>query len=704
MIKRYLALLTAVNISVVFLCACKENRTKNIPKLVEPKATTFSYRTVTKELVGDVETLVGTTVSKEYGNYFDSTVTVSKIIVKVGDYVKKGDVLAYADIKEVNEQIKQMENEIKHKNYLFDLNTKLHRENNKLLAQDKVGMAVENENYSYDSKLYRYEIKELEKKLAELKKLAESGVLKSNHNGRVSYVKNISFNAQALPMENVVVVADKKDKYIELEMNLQNYPFEKCEYKYIKVGNKNIEVKEMGYSSKEQIVAGISKRYPNIRFEIPSGINMEPGENCTIYFAKSRGDEALAVCNDSIYREEDKKYVYVLGKDKKREKRYINVGKSDRYYTEVISGLKIDELVYYESQTSIPNVQNVNIAKESEFIKYNYSKTYEIKDYYSESIVNDVEGIVDEICISAKNGVKKGDLLCVIDTGKGKADLANSKKEIERENRSYLKQINEFEKERKDIDKSDKYAAIKSRIIEINSKIAEENHTYTIQSLEKEYNSIAKNNDGMGKISIYAKKDGIVSDVKIEKNQRVLEGEELFLINVPKEESLMVFQKEEKDLDVINKNIADYQEKVVFEKDGKEFVGRCIGYTVNSINNEDKCFISSSNKKPVVSFNTASGYDAPAFYVELENESDNDLLRGCLVKFPYIYLKGAIVIPSKYVYKETQGTTKGCNYVWRKTNGRVIKQYVLVNDELSTKNEIVILSGLEDGAEYVCGE
>ena len=62
------------------------------------------------------------------------------------------------------------------------------------------------------------------------------------------------------------------------------------------------------------------------------------GNTVSLYFSTSDAKDVLTVGNDSIYEENNQKFVYVKTDSSEKERRDIETGASDNNYTEVVSG------------------------------------------------------------------------------------------------------------------------------------------------------------------------------------------------------------------------------------------------------------------------------------------------------------------------------------------------------------------------------
>ena len=87
-----------------------------VPELLEPVAVNAAYRPVELGMIGETKVLYGTVVPQEYCCFYDTNVGITEITVEIGDYVQKGDVVAYADIEQAKEELSNLNLELENVN------------------------------------------------------------------------------------------------------------------------------------------------------------------------------------------------------------------------------------------------------------------------------------------------------------------------------------------------------------------------------------------------------------------------------------------------------------------------------------------------------------------------------------------------------------------------------------------------------------
>lgn len=742
---------TAALVFSLFLTGCGSTNQQTVPELMEPVATNAAYRPVEYGDVGQLTVLVGTVVPTDYCHFFETSVTVSEILVEVGDRVKKGDVLAYANTAAAKEELKALRGDLEKENSIYQINFQISDrkiaqlnyeiknlvkndadtgtsgeteitesdkpsidsdtddipENEISANQESPGAAIKElnsqiqilkENARYDKLLHEYRVGKLNESIAAKEKIVEDGTIRAKHAGQVTYTKNLAAGREASGNENIVIVSDKKERYIELkDMTVNNYTaYENCEVKYISRAGKKLPVKELSYTSDELILAKANNTYPNVRLSCPKAGKLTYGENYLVYYQKEDVQDVLVVGNDSIYMEENSTFVYVQNDSGEKERRQVVLGAKGSNYTEVKQGLSEGELVYYESKERMPVDYGTYTVAYSDFERQNYASSYARCSTVGFPYTSEYEGTVTKVVVESNQEVQKGDLLCVIDTGEGKAALKDAQNQIERENSSYQETIKSYDEQIAAAE--NKY---EKEILSLEKKLAGINHNDTLSQLQEILGSIQKNNDGTGKVSVYAKSDGIVGKVTVSVENQVEKGDELMTISETSGNLMLMEMKAAPNAKNFTDDLADIGEKLTMTVGGKTYTGTCVGNAVD-FDNARKVYLTSDKKGAKLSTSSQSGYSDPAFFVKMdEEEFYEEVPAGGKIYFSYVNVKKVCAIPTSMIYKESRVESGGKEffYVWRVVDGKLVKQYIQTDPQGSLADDrmTVVLSGLNAG-------
>lgn len=710
---------------VMLIGGCGSKKTETIPDLEEPAASNASYQQVTYGNIGTTNVLLGTAVPKEYGQAYEANVTVTKILVEPGDTVEKGDVLAYADVDEASASRKAKQQELSHENTVYELNQKINQlQQNKLANQQEAAVvddtqeaiteespqetgtenitsqiAVLQENGRYDTKLHEYRVQKLNEEIAALDDLIADGTLKANHSGEVVYTKSLTVSRNAGTGENVVVVADTEDLAIELkDVTVQNYKYKDVLEKYMLQSGERVPVTEREYSTDELVLAKINNNYPNVLIEKPEGVELKAGELYPIYFEEKRAEHVLLVGNNSLYQEDGENYVYVGTGDDTREKRKVTTGVSDDHNTQIVEGLEEGEAVYYETMERMPSDYTEYMVERSDFQVENHGLKYGRADKNARVYLTEKEGEIVKIAVEKDAEVKKGDLLYIIDTGEGKAAITEAANAIETENTTYQKQQTDYDAQLIELQNAtDSVSDYDRQMITLQKEVAEADHSYTLQQLQAAYDTLSRGNDGTGKLSVYADEDGQVSKIIVWEGDTVEAGDEILKMKGEASDLLLVQMVSSKSVTVYTDDIAEVGEPVSITSGDTTYTGTCVGFAAGSNNLDEGCIYTDEDGVHYT-FQTTSGYDAPAFYVRMDDEITDDMGKGGSVDFPYISMEDVVVLPAGMIYeeKDAMNPKKVSYFVWKVEEGHLVKQYVLLDDTL-TGNGKVVLTGVEAG-------
>lgn len=720
----FLVVLTGL-LFAMLIGGCGSKKTETIPDLEEPAASNASYQQVTYGDIGTTNVLLGTAVPKEYGQAYEANVTVTKILVEPGDTVEKGDVLAYADVDEASASRKAKQQELSHENTVYELNQKINQlQQDKLANQQEAAVvddtqeaiteespqetgtenitfqiAVLQENGRYDTKLHEYRVQKLNEEIAALDALIADGTLKANHSGEVVYTKSLTVNRKAGAGENVAIVADTEDLAIELkDVTVQNYKYKDVSEKYMLQSGERVPVTEREYSTDELVLAKINNNYPNVLIEKPEGVELKAGELYPIYFEEKRAEHVLLVGNDSLYQEDGETYVYVKAGDDTREKRKVTAGAADDHNTQITDGLAEGEAVYYETTERMPSDYTEYTVERSDFQVENHGLKLSRADKNARVYLAAKEGEIVKIAVEKDAEVKKGDLLYIINTGEGKAAITEAANAIETENTTYQKQQTDYDAQLIELQNAtDSVSDYDRQMITLQKEVAEADHSYTLQQLQAAYDTLSRGNDGTGKLSVYADADGQVSKITAWEGDTVEAGEEILKMKGETSDLLLVQMVSSKSVTVYTDDIAEVGEPVSITSGDTTYTGTCVGFAAGSNNLDEGCIYTDEDGVHYT-FQTTSGYDAPAFYVRMDDEITDDMGKGGSVDFPYISMEDVVVLPAGMIYeeKDAMNPKKVSYFVWKVEEGHLVKQYVLLDDTL-TGNGKVVLTGVEAG-------
>lgn len=459
------------------LSGCKKVAVE-VPELLAPAATNESYRPVEYGDVGNIDVQFGTVVPTDYCHFWKTPVTIGQIEVDIGDYVEAGTVLVYADINSAQEQIEQLNKELTLENSLYTSNEELYQLKHQELELKKNGaeqlgdsegaalvateIAVLEENHRYDGLLHQYKLREMNERVAEQQEIVADGTMTARVSGYVTYVKDISMGGAVNGSENVVIVSDYNDCYVEISDITVSEKFRRdfmpYDRYYTEIAGKKYDLKEYEYTPQERVVIEDRSQYPCMRMQFEDKSAMpEVGTNIPIFMTGDIVEDVLIVGNDSLYADSKGNFVYVK-ENGSRVIRYVELGKTGRNYTEVVSGLSEGEMIYYSSSSILPDSYT-----EFEVVPTDYEPKKTTDSYSEENVRKTVynsefEGRITSVSVKEGDEVGKGDLICTVKTNEGSAKLTEMSNAISAYKEQYAKavdgytvQIQELENQMADI-------------------------------------------------------------------------------------------------------------------------------------------------------------------------------------------------------------------------------------------------------------
>ena len=733
--------LSGILITTILLCGC--GKTEEIPTLIEPVSNNQAFRPVERRTLGNPKILVGQIVPQEYCHFFKKSTIIKEFTCDIGQYVNEGDILAYADVEQLQDDLEEKKaalalciaiHELSKPIPKYTLNSLMSQRSACEYQEDTDGASkittqikVETENQKYDEELFNFMVQSYNEEIADLEELITDGTLKAKKSGYVTYIKNTATGNRANVNENVVIVSDYTDTHIEVpNITLKNYTYKDYEVKYTKIDGKEIEIDEYDYSSEEQNYSKAQDCYPNVRFKTAEEINGKPGDTVILYFLHSDKKQVLAIGLDSSNSDDNGNYVYVKGEEGNLEKRYFEPGSSDDNYIEVKSGLKEGELVLYVQDAATPPDYEPYTVKLTDYKQSLDAKRYKAADTINTAYFTPCDGTVESVLVSVDDVVKKGDPLLIIDSGGGKSALASAETDIKHLEQDYTKQCKELDKQiglmseqmGKHYTTIDMYESSLSeheidaincqiaslinetKILNIQKELAKLEYYNSLQQLTKAYEKVQKNNDGSGKITIVASADGIVGKTYVKKGTQVkLNGENSLLLSCSKQSDTMLTISMSQDENIaLNAGLIGLGCKLTLTGKDKNYEAVCVGST----HNRGKCYAFTEGNKVYV---TKCPSDNQATNTFIANVTDSSFFEGnslpeSSATVDVLNLPQMIVLPGYMVYSEELVLVEKTRYfVWKINNNELVKQYVTIGTDYGVGNntEVVVLLGLSEG-------
>lgn len=719
--KSYLA----VGLALMMTClqGCGKEKLA-APELMEPVASTESYRTVSYGDVGTMKVEFATVVPTSYAHFWTASINISKVMVDVGDYVEEGSVLAVADVDSLNEQksnlaasLTKLKEDHELQNQKYELNQQILQY--RLKGEEELGeteaaeatkieIQTEQENHRYDELMYSHQCSDMEKQITNFNDEIADGTLTARHSGYVSYAKDISNNSQVSSGENVVVISDYDDLYVEMnDVTIEKKIFENYDKCYSIVDGKKYTLQEIPYTAQECAAAENRSLFPKLRLQFEKKQNLQMGTVLPVYLIKNRVEEVLTVGCDSIYEDDNGSFVYVK-KDQTREQRYIEIGERDSIRAEVRSGLELGEKVYYSSEAVIPDNYEEVTVQAQDFSSPSYTDNCSVTDITKKSYFSEYEGQVTSVMVSERDEVKKGDPIAVVATNEGSARLQEMRNGITSLKDGYEVQKQEHEtrlsdlqvqraecvkqekkqKETKEETKEETATGsdapkedeakmnpyqvsildLMIQMEEIDFQLQTKSYEQQLAEQQKAYNTASCNNDGSGNCTIYAQENGNISCLTLAEGKKIEIGKVMFYIETQSKKKIGMFAKSNLKIGTAVKMKVGNEDKV--------YTGTVIGNSGQE-SNEAAVFLTTISERSYVTQSIGSNVK---FFVQPDDESLYEKSGKIKVSYPVAAIEDTIVLPMEMVYSELieAGKTDERYFVYRKVDGDLEKQYVNV--------------------------
>lgn len=714
-LHRAIAVGMAVSMLVLPGCSASES---DLPELLAPKVMNESFRPVGYTDIGDIFYCDGYVVPTDYCHFWKKGTSISEINVNLGQYVEKGDLLATADIKQTQEIIadinQQKERERKNNEtacaiYEQNLQELEYRKQGCDLLKDLQGanqaatdIKLLEENHRYDQLLFEYKMKKYDRELSDYYEIIADGKLYARHSGYVTFCKNLKESNQVAGVENVVIVSDYEDCYIELPNHtVKETLVSKYDVIFTYRDGSKKTLKEYAYPNYELLAAEGREMYPNIRLKFEDEtLKIQPGSSVPVYFGKRMKEDVLCVGVDSLYEDSQGHYVYVKNETGK-EVRYIEIGEKDDRYVQVLSGLEEGEQIFYSSDSAMPVDYGEYIATSTLYEAMD--DTDRIVKIMNKSTImfSEYEGEIVEIVKDDAEEVEKDGVICKIKISEGSAalaDLRNSMESLktthESAMESYDEQIEKLEELQKQpieqtIEVPDENGNMKKKkqyiarpyfrgevgcqiaVAKLRKEQAEREYQYQLTDLQERYSKASKNNDGTGIMSICAKDAGIIKDMNWAVGNRIEVGEQLCKVETPASPYV----------GLLTSDFLHINQKVTFIDEGIEerYVGKVIGLGGEAL--FKRVFLTTLDDGVYVSQGGDDGSTGGAWaYVLPEDEAyyTHQSLEGDkTASFAVKSVEGAFALPTGVLHSETELMTgEELFFVWKIEKDGLVKHYV----------------------------
>ena len=348
---------------MLVLASCGKGADKAVPELLEPVGINIDT------CKAEIQDIVNETVY--YGHVIPGTVklyfTVDGVIKSVpvysGKWVEKGEVLLSLDVADIEDQIKELDDQILNLQELVTFDdhiqniriTYIQVEMNEIAAKQGAGStayamkSVELEqalmNQAHTEENRSAQIEALELTRDELNKKIEQKELTAPVSGYVYYEDQVVEGAGVHAGSTLMYILDPKDMRFAVDAYISDYDFERFPVSAW-INGKDYEVDLIVPTDDELRAAMLAGETLQSQFWLPGAKDVEAGDKGAISIRYMTAEGVLALPKNAIQHDDGGKFVYVIFEDGTREKRYIETGRTNNVFTEIKSGVEEGETVY----------------------------------------------------------------------------------------------------------------------------------------------------------------------------------------------------------------------------------------------------------------------------------------------------------------------------------------------------------------------
>lgn len=703
-----MALLMATVLATGVLTGCG-SQAETVPRLLEPIEITLTGKKAVRGDIQDVEAYKGSVKTNNVSYAFSQNCNVADMIVHVGQYIEKGDLIARVNTESYEKELADLKAEIQYLKTINEIETALadnQIKNSEIgLNQMKPGTTwyddakkqvdAQVEQKEFDRKEREFEVSNKQAELTALQQQNGSGNIYASESGYLTYVKDFSTDNPSgyVNAGEIVAVTAKEDAcYIGSDMPM--VIAREASFVYAQIGGKRYELTYVPYDESQLKRASNEGVTLESRFVCEEDISAFMGSEVTVFAVSNYREDVLSISPEALFTENNTSFVYLLV-DGEKVKQEVETGVHTKNAVEIVSGMKEGDEVYSQS-SDLPGSKYslVTVEKSTLDITKRYD-TAKLAYPLVTQVVNSVDGAkVKEVRVKNGQEVKRGDILFVLEAGSGNsavlgnsADMANKKRNYEYEMSIYKTELEKLQKQEKEMKVQEttytatyKKLSLEISTLQLNMQKETATYEYEIARLQREYAQNIKEN---GEIYVTATRDGVIKELASLSEGYSLEKNSLLCKIVdPEFTCIKLFA------DGVKMPVGTRVSVVRGIMDG-ELAGTVVSSVSESQGDSYPGGMYISEK---------SSQSKDAVYIVLDNPEAYEKLGSFGVNVSVWNVENAIVVDHDCIY--TQGDSQtGRRYVWVNEDGNLSKRYVTVG---YLDNEVAwIVQGVSEGEQIV---
>lgn len=353
-----------------------------------------------------------------------------------------------------------------------------------------------------------------------------------------------------------------------------------------------------------------------------------------------------------------------------------------------ISNLEKEINKVEEGKKKLETKQQENIKRQGELRQQGEEKSREgansVEGTYTTEETSPGEGENPPEGMNSGDGINESAEF-IPEEGIDPAELMRQEEELRRQ------EISDIQKELEQQEISKQQLICEKHILEYEIKNLKLQYEFDKRNMQLQCQRLAKDNDGNGKRSVYAKQDGVIGKLNIYQGKTIH----------PQEDGLL-FQ------------VCDESSKKLAVRTGEVYVGvgneatftlgsdKETSYKEKIVGNSGimgKVYLTEKNGKIYVTQCGEGSGGGNCFYLPLEEIDIADTIKTGDVQYSKARMTDVTVVPSELVVSEVNKWNQNEVYyfVWKVVDGVLVKQYITMDETLISPTETCVLSGLTEG-------
>ena len=296
--------------------------------------------------------------------YFETDGVIKSIPVYSGQWVEKGELLISLDFDDLTEQIEDVEEQIENLEKLWEYDISLYNLNityvkvelNEIAAKQGAGSTayglknVELQqaylDRSHAEEDHEAALSALQTTLEDLNEKNGKKDIVAPHSGYIYFDHStVSEGASVHDGGTVMYLEDPSDMRFSVDTYVSNYDYERFPM-YARINGKQYELELIVPPDDELRAAQLAGESIRSEFYVQDADDLECGDQGALYMEYLHVEDVLTLPKNALLLDESGRHVYVIHEDGTREKRSIEIGRTNNVVTEIRSGLEEGETVY----------------------------------------------------------------------------------------------------------------------------------------------------------------------------------------------------------------------------------------------------------------------------------------------------------------------------------------------------------------------